>query len=73
MLAITFTSVLAALYLVFSMIQIVYLFMGQMNGLLMRQPILTQGFFQLLAVCLINLANSWYVWAFFRESRVLKE
>ena len=30
-LAITFTSVLAALYLVFSMIQIVYLFMGQMK------------------------------------------
>lgn len=57
-LAITFTSVLAALYLVFSMIQIVYLFMGQMKlpeGYT-YSSYARQGFFQLLAVCLINLA-----------------
>lgn len=73
-LAITFTSVLAALYLVFSMIQIVYLFMGQMKlpeGYT-YSSYARQGFFQLLAVCLINLAIVLVCLGFFRESRVLK-
>lgn len=73
-LAITFTSVLAVMYLVFCSIQVVYLFMGQM-----RLPegytyssYARQGFFQLLAVCIINLIIVLVCLGFFRESRVLK-
>lgn len=73
-LAITFTSVLAVMYLIFCSIQVVYLFMGQM-----RLPegytyssYARQGFFQLLAVCIINLIIVLVCLGFFRESRVLK-
>lgn len=73
-LAITFTSVLAVMYLVFSVIQIVYLFMGQMklpDGYT-YSSYARQGFFQLLAVCLINLVIVLVCLGFFKESRVLK-
>lgn len=73
-LAITFTCVLAALYLVFCTIQIVYLFMGQMQlpAGYTYSSYARQGFFQLLAVCLINLVIVLVCLGFFRESKVLK-
>ncbi|HJC57380.1 MAG TPA: DUF4173 domain-containing protein [Candidatus Eisenbergiella intestinipullorum] len=73
-LAITVTSVLAAVYLLFCGIQIVYLFLKQ-SGLPDGQSYASyarQGFFQLLAVCVINLAIVLICLSCFRESRVLK-
>ena len=73
-LAITVTSVLAFVYLIFCGIQIVYLFF-QKSGLPDGQSYASyarQGFFQLLAVCLINLAIVLVCLSFFRESRALK-
>lgn len=73
-LAITITSVLAVIYLVFSVIQIVYLFLGK-GGLpegYTYAAYARQGFFQLLAVCLINLVIVLVCLAYFRESKVLK-
>ena len=73
-LAITVTSVLAFVYLIFCGIQIVYLFL-QKSGLPDGQSYASyarQGFFQLLAVCVINLAIVLICLSFFRESRVLK-
>lgn len=73
-LAITVTSVLAIVYLVFCGIQVVYLFFGK-GGLpagYTYAAYARQGFFQLLAVCLINLVIVLTCLAFFRESKVLK-
>lgn len=73
-LAITVTSVLAAVYLFFCGIQIVYLFFGK-GGLpegYTYASYARQGFFQLLAVCIINLIIVLVCLAFFRESKVLK-
>ena len=73
-LAITFTSVLALVYMVFCGIQIIYLFMGQ-GGLpegYTYASYARQGFFQLLAVCIINLLIVLICLAFFRENIVLK-
>ncbi len=72
--AITFTSLLAVIYLVFCGIQVLYLFMGNMRlpeGLTWSSYA-RQGFFQLLFVCLINLALVLVCLAVFRESRILK-
>ena len=73
-LAITVTGLLTVLYLIFSVIQIVGLFMGKL-----RLPegytyavYARQGFFQLLVVSLLNLVIVLCCLAFFRESRVLK-
>ncbi|HJA92949.1 MAG TPA: DUF4173 domain-containing protein [Candidatus Eisenbergiella merdipullorum] len=73
-LAITITSVLAFVYLIFCGIQIVYLFLRK-SGLPDGQSYASyarQGFFQLLAVCVINLAIVLVCLSFFWESRVLK-
>ena len=73
-LAITVTSVLAFVYLIFCGIQIVYLFLRK-SGLPEGQSYASyarQGFFQLLAVCVINLAIVLICLSLFRESRVLK-
>ena len=73
-LAITFTSVLAVMYLLFSGIQVVYLFLGQLklpDGYT-YSSYARQGFFQLLAVCIINLIIVLVCLGFFRESKVLK-
>lgn len=72
--AITFTSLLALLYLIFCGIQVVYLFLGNMRlpeGLTWASYA-RQGFFQLLFVCLINLALVLVCLAVFRESKALK-
>lgn len=73
-LAITVTSVLAVVYLIFCGIQIVYLFLGrlQLPAGYTYSSYARQGFFQLLAVCVINLALVLVCLAFFRENRVLK-
>lgn len=72
--AITFTSLVALIYLIFCIIQVVYLFMGNMQlpeGLTWA-AYARQGFFQLLFVCLINLVMVLLCLALFKESRVLK-
>lgn len=72
--AITFTSLTAVIYLVFCIIQVVYLFLGNMQlpeGLTWASYA-RQGFFQLLFVCLINLVMVLVCLAFFKESRILK-
>lgn len=72
--AITFTSLIAVIYLVFCVIQVVYLFAGKMQlpeGLTWASYA-RQGFFQLLFVCLINLVMVLSCLAFFKDSRALK-
>lgn len=74
LLALTITGVLTALYLVFCAIQILYLFIGGMQlpqGYTYAQYA-REGFFQLLAVSLINLILVLAVLEYFRESRALK-
>ena len=73
-LAITVTGMLTALYLVFSVIQIVYLFLGQMQlpaGYTYAEYA-REGFFQLLAVSVVNLIIVLVGLSYFRESKVLK-
>lgn len=72
--AITFTSLIAVIYLIFCCIQVVYLFAGKMQlpeGLTWA-AYARQGFFQLLFVCLINLVMVLVCLALFKESRILK-
>lgn len=72
--AITFNSVLAIVYLIFSVIQILYLFIGKMT--LPKEytyaQYARQGFFQLLAVCIMNLAIVLISTYLFRENTALK-
>lgn len=73
-LAITVTGMLTMLYLVFSVIQIVYLFLGQMQlpeGYTYAKYA-REGFFQLLAVSVLNLIIVLVTLTYFRESKVLK-
>lgn len=73
-LAITVTSMLSALYLVFSIIQILYLFIGNMQlpeGYTYAEYA-REGFFQLLAVSIINLVIVLICMGYFRSSRILK-
>ena len=72
--AIVVTAALSALYLIFSMIQILYLFIGNM-----RLPdgytysgYARQGFFQLLTVCILNLIIVLVCLYLFRENMALK-
>ena len=72
--AIVFTSLLSILYLFFSMVQILYLFIGNMklpeNYTYARYA--REGFFQLLAVCVINLLLVLICLYLFRESKPLR-
>lgn len=73
-LAITVTGMLSALYLVFSIIQIAGLFLGQMQlpeGYTYA-AYAREGFFQLLAVSILNLIIVLFVMSFFKESKILK-
>lgn len=73
-LAITVTGMLSAMYLAFSVIQVVYLFLGRMQlpeGYTYA-AYAREGFFQLLAVSALNLLIVLFALSFFRESRVLK-
>ena len=72
--AITCTLLVALVYFVFCAVQIAALFLGKMRlpeGLTWA-AYARQGFFQLLFVCLINLALVLFCLAVFRESRILK-
>lgn len=74
LIAITIAALLTLLYLVFSVIQIVYLFMGKMtlpSGYTYAEYA-REGFFQLLAVSILNLIFVLAGLNFFKESRILK-
>lgn len=73
-LAITVTALLSVVYLMFSVIQIVYLFLGQMQlpegytyAMYARE-----GFFQLLTVSALNLVIVLVALSYFKESKILK-
>lgn len=73
-LAITITGLLSVIYLLFSGIQIIYLFLGQMQlpegytyAMYARE-----GFFQLLAVSILNLIIVLVAMSYFKENKVLK-
>lgn len=73
-LAITINAMLTVIYLLFSGIQIVYLFLGKMQlpqGYTYA-AYAREGFFQLLAVGILNLIIVLISLSFFRESRILK-
>ncbi|MCM1102264.1 MAG: DUF4173 domain-containing protein [Clostridium sp.] len=73
-LAITVNSLLTVIYLVFSCIQIVYLFWGKMQlpeGYTYA-AYAREGFFQLLAVSILNLVIVLVSVSFFKENGVLK-
>ena len=72
--AIVVTAALSVLYLMFSVIQILYLFIGNMQlpeGYTYSQYA-RQGFFQLLAVCILNLIIVLVCLYLFRDNTVLK-
>ena len=72
--AITILSVISVIYLVFSVIQIVYLFMGGMNlpEKYTYAEYAREGFFQLLAVSIINFLMVLFINNHFKESIALK-
>ena len=72
--AIIVTAALSVLYLMFSVIQILYLFIGNMQlpeGYTYSQYA-RQGFFQLFAVCILNLVIVLVCLYLFRENTALK-
>ncbi len=74
LIAIPVVTILSLLYIVFSGIQIVYLFMGRMqlpDGYTYAEYA-REGFFQLLAVSIINLIIVLIGLYFFKPSKVLK-
>lgn len=73
-LAITINGMLTVIYLLFSGIQIIYLFLGKMQlpeGYTYA-AYAREGFFQLLAVGILNLIIVLISLCFFRESKILK-
>ncbi|MCM1089247.1 MAG: DUF4173 domain-containing protein [Butyrivibrio sp.] len=73
-LAITVTALLSVIYLLFSGIQIIYVFLGKMElpeGYTYAEYA-REGFAQLLAVSFLNLIIVLFVMSYFRESKVLK-
>lgn len=73
--AITFVSVLAAIYLLFCSVQIIYLFIGRDGGLpegFTYAGYARRGFFQLLFVSMLNAAGVVFCSWKFRDSRVLR-
>lgn len=74
LIAITIATLLTLLYLVFSVIQIVYLFVGNMtlpSGYTYAEYA-REGFFQLLAVSILNLIFVLIGLSYFKESKALK-
>lgn len=74
LLAITFLSLSTVIYLVFSVVQILYLFIGgfQLPDGYTYATYAHEGFYQLLAVCLINLIVLFICIGKFKECRSLK-
>lgn len=74
LIAIAFTAPITLLYIVFSAIQIAYLFVGGMqlpDGVTYAEYA-RKGFFQLLFVCAVNLVLVLVIQKYFRENIVLK-
>ncbi len=73
-LAITITGLLSLLYMVFSGIQIIYLFLGKMQlpAEYTYAEYAREGFFQLLTVSVLNLIIVLISMTYFRKSQVLK-
>ncbi|MCM1135107.1 MAG: DUF4173 domain-containing protein [Clostridium sp.] len=71
---ITFTGLIALVYLVFCYIQVVYLFggLGSLPENYTYSAYAREGFFQLVFVCLINLALVLVCLKRFRENKILK-
>ncbi len=76
--AITISSILSFIYVIFCSIQIVYLFIGS-SGLSLSLPdgmtyaeYAREGFFQLLFVCILNLILVLFGVYGFKESKILK-
>ncbi|MBR4668963.1 MAG: DUF4173 domain-containing protein [Butyrivibrio sp.] len=72
--AITFTSIIGAVYVVFCAIQVIYLFSGNValpKGYTYAEYA-HEGFYQLLVVCVVNLLMVTICGAHFKESKVLK-
>ncbi len=74
LIAITITGLLTLIYVFFSVIQIVYLFLGRMQlpEAYTYAQYAREGFFQLLAVSFLNLIIVLVCMGRFRESRILK-
>ncbi len=72
--AITFTSLISLVYLVFCYIQVVYLFggFGTLPENYTYSSYAREGFFQLVFVCIINLLLVLMCMKHFRESKILK-
>ena len=72
--AITFTSVIGLVYIFFCAIQLLFLFSGKMalpEGYTYAEYA-HEGFYQLLAVCILNIVMVSICQAFFKSSKVLK-
>ena len=72
--AITFTSIIGLVYILFCAIQLLYLFSGKMalpEGYTYAEYA-HEGFYQLLAVCILNIVMVSICQAFFKSSKVLK-
>lgn len=74
LIAITVLSIVSVIYLLFSMIQIIYLFLGggQLPENYSYSEYAREGFFQLLAVSIINFLMVLFVNNYFKENRALK-
>lgn len=72
--AIVITAALSVLYLMFSIIQIIYLFIGNMQlpAGYTYASYAREGFFQLLTVCILNLLLVLICLYLFRDNMVLK-
>lgn len=72
--AITFTSILTAVYLIFCAVQIFYLFIGglQLPKGYSYAEYARSGYFQLLFVCLLNLVMVLICLHYFQDNKVLK-
>ncbi|MCR5196080.1 MAG: DUF4173 domain-containing protein [Pseudobutyrivibrio sp.] len=71
--AITFTAIIGSVYVVFSLIQVLYLFTGSMGlpkGISYAQYA-HEGFYQLLAVCILNVAMVSICTRLFKRSKAL--
>lgn len=75
LIAITVNAMLALIYIIFSVIQILYLFVGKMTlpEHYTYAEYARQGFFQLLLVCIINMVLVLICLYKFKENKVLKD
>lgn len=73
LIAITILAMVSVVYLFFSVIQILYLFWGKMQlpDSYTYAAYAREGFFQLLFVCILNVAIVLFVLAFFRKNIAL--